>query len=337
MALRLLVDDMIAASLQQVAAWKQIARVEMDDLDDLTNFFDRDRMMATLNPIAKMGYPDAIDYAILFMVAKTAQTFLFDTEQIRLFLRAIDKKIPPRTVQPPFASMVIQFTEPLPEEEMTSGTYTWASEIEMGEKRSTGDYITGLVIGFPEAGSALKVAQNGTVLKVKSGEYRVGGEDADDFANVFLFYKSGALNRAAFRLDGDGSHTANYTEGSATDEADKDKQRICNLAMLIISYLNSPGIETEKIEAPAAIQKRRQKDRKPPIEPYYVCKVQKRHYVASGAAGEPSGRHVSFRFDVSGHFRHYKDGRAVWIKSHQRGLEHERYVPKVYRIDKEEE
>jgi hypothetical protein len=262
------------------------------------------------------------------MVAKTAQTFLFDTEQIRLFLRTIDKKIPPRTVEPPFPSMVIQFTEPMPEEELTSGTYTWASEIEMGVTHSTGDFITGLVIAFSESGDVMQVAQE---------DYRVAGEEIADYVNVFLFYKSGALNRSALRLDGDGSHTANYTEGSATPEADQDKQRICNLAMLILSYLNSPGIEAEKVEAPAAIQKRRQRDGKKPIEPYYVCKVQKRHYVASGASGEPSGRHVSFRFDVAGHFRHYKDGRAVWIKAHQRGLEHERYIPKVYRIDKGEE
>lgn len=327
MALRLLREDMIAASLQQVATWKQIARVEMDDLDDLKHFFDRDRMMMTLNPIARLGYPDAVDYAILFMVAKTAQTFLFDTEQIRLFLRTVDRKIPPRTVQPPFPSMVVQFTEPLPEEELTSGTYTWASEIEMGETRSAGDFITGLVIAFPEAGDVLRALD----------DYRVAGEEIADFANVFLFYKSGALNRAAMRLDGDGSHTGNYTEGSATPEADRDKQRICNLAMLVLSYLNSPGIETQRVEAHPNIQKRRQKDRKPPIEPYYVCRASKKVYVSVEERTEPSGRHVSFRFDVQGHFRRYKDGRAVWIKAHQRGLEHERYVPKVYRIDREEE
>lgn len=323
MAIEQIRDAMCIRALQVVATWKSLAGIELDDPLHLENFFDRDRMMLTLDPIAKLGYPEAVDFAVLFMITVSAKTFLFDTEQIKLFMRAIDKKVPPRTVEPPFPSIVVQFTEPIPEGVFTSGSYTW-SAYQDNMDRSTGDLITGFVVAFP---TAYVGASTEAMAKV------VRAEGQADAINVILFYESGELNRAALPMDGDGSALEKYTEGKATEETKRDKQRICNLAMLVLSYLNSPNIEVQKVEAHPNIQRRRQKDGKPPIEPYYVSRASKKSYVRLAERSEPSGRHVGFRFDVAGHFRHYKDGKTVWVLPHQRGLEHDRYVPKIYRVD----
>jgi hypothetical protein len=109
------------------------------------------------------------------------------------------------------------------------------------------------------------------------------------------------------------------------------KRRIANLALLCLAYMTSPGIETELIEAPPAVARRREREGKSPLPDYYICRLAKgRRYATEG---EPTGKHVSFRFDVVGHFRRQPDGRTIWVRPHQRGLQHETYKPKVYRVD----
>jgi hypothetical protein len=46
-------------------------------------------------------------------------------------------------------------------------------------------------------------------------------------------------------------------------------------------------------------------------------------------------RHVSYKFDVRGHFRRLSDGRLIWVRPHQRCLAHERYIPSVRRVEPE--
>ncbi len=147
------------------------------------------------------------------------------------------------------------------------------------------------------------------------------------------WYASTSINRAAMPLAGDGSVATAFTVGSAANtEAVRDKQRIANLGLLCLAYINSPGIEVARVEPPPAINKRRQREGKMPLEDYYLCRVG-HDRTAAGGAGDPSGRHVSFRFDVRGHFRRLTDGRTVWIRPHQRGVEHEMYKPKAYRVE----
>ena len=101
--------------------------------------------------------------------------------------------------------------------------------------------------------------------------------------------------------------------------------------MLCLAYINSPGIELEKVSTPEKVNRKRAREGKRVLEDYYICALAKGRRHAS--EGEPTGRHVSFRFDVAGHFRRAPDGRTIWIRAHQRGLANERYRPKVYRVD----
>ena len=56
---------------------------------------------------------------------------------------------------------------------------------------------------------------------------------------------------------------------------------------------------------------------KSPLPDYYICRLAKgRRYATEG---EPTGKYVSFRFDVVGHFRRQPDGRTIWVRPHQRG------------------
>ena len=249
-------------------------------------------------------YADAIDFAATALCARYAQTFIFDAEQIMAFLRAVDRKLAHGNYEVPFTEMIIQFSAPIPEREFLTGYHT--AGVTPGPDELD-DAVLGIVLGFPG--------------------------DRGHIVNVIAYYKSGSINRATMDVSGDGSITSDVIVGTGSDLGMQDKQRIANLGMLCLAYLNSPGIEVERMAFPEKLNRRREREGKRPLEPYYLCKVAKQHYAHAGA-GESSGRHVSFRFDVSGHFRRLPDGRMVWVRAHQRGLEHGLYQPKVYVVEK---
>lgn len=260
-----------------------------------------DQVRPLLPPHLLPAYSDAVDFFVTAFVARQAQTFIFDSAQIMEFLRAVDRTLPPGDYPAPFDCMLIQFTEPIPESEFLTGYRT------AGQPRDDGDSVLGLVMAFPSGGASV--------------------------ANVVAWYSSTSINRAAMPLAGDGSVATSFTVGSASNtEAVRDKQRIANLGLLCLAYINSPGIEVARVEPPAAVNRRRAKDGKKPLDDYYLCRVSHER-AAAGSAGDPSGRHVSFRFDVRGHFRRLPDGRTIWVRPHQRGLENELYRPKTYRVE----
>ncbi len=77
------------------------------------------------------------------------------------------------------------------------------------------------------------------------------------------------------------------------------------------------------------------KNKHAPKPAYYVCNVRPQAPRVAPIDSEPTGRHVGIQFDVRGHWREYKSGKRVWVKSHRRGLGHE-YHPKVYLIQPEQ-
>ena len=64
-----------------------------------------------------------------------------------------------------------------------------------------------------------------------------------------------------------------------------------------------------------------------------ICDQAVTQFCRVTGSGEPTCRHVSFRFDVRGHWRNLSDGRTVWIRPHQRGVEHDLYRPKAYKVE----
>mgnify|MGYP000960570859 FL=1 len=292
----LLRDDIVRICDMAVARFSQATGLPADQ-----GLLNVDILRPLLPPDLLPAYSDAVDFYVTGHIARQAQTFIFDTRQIMEFLRAVDRKLAPGDYPPPFDCMVIQFTEPIPEGEFLSGLRT------SGRPNAPNDTVLGLVLAFP-------------------------GEEAT-VANVVAWYSSTSINRAAIPLAGDGSVSLNFVVGhGGPDEYARDKQRIANLGLLCLAYIDSPGIEVARVSTPAAINKRRARDGKKPLEDYYLCRVSHER-AAAGAGGEATGRHVTFRFDVRGHFRRLPDGRTVWVRPHQRGVGHELYRPKTYRVD----
>lgn len=294
--MHLIKPDIVRTCEQAVTQFCRVSGLPTDD-----RLLQVQAIRPHLTPAQLAAYSDAVDFYITGFIARQAQTFIFDSRQIMAFLAAVDRQLAPGDYPAPFDCMIVQFTEPIPESEFLAGLRT------SGRPNDAGDTVAGLIMAFPTDGASV--------------------------ANVVAWYASTSINRAAMPLNGDGSVSQEFTVGhGGPPEYVRDKQRIANLGLLCLAYLNSPGIEVARVETPTAINKRRVKDGKKPLEDYYLCRVVHERTAGAGE-GEPTGRHVTFRFDVRGHFRRLPDGRTVWIRPHQRGVEHELYRPKAYRVE----
>lgn len=118
---------------------------------------------------------------------------------------------------------------------------------------------------------------------------------------------------------------------------------MAHLAVNIAMFLTSPAVSLEERKPSEKLNRKRAKAGKAPLPGWYEIAYKKSRSrpaeTGSGADG-PAFRH-SFRYDVRGHFKHFRRGPlagpVVWVPPHQRGLQNELYKPKAYRVDNEPE
>lgn len=294
--MKLIKDDIIKYGLANVTMFCDIAGI------DPARLIDRPYIESRVAAEHLPHWADTVDFYITTATAQRAQTFIFDSAQIMAFLDAIDRRLAPGDYQPPFPEMIIQFSEPIVEQEFLTGVRTSGRPVEHGDR------VLGLVLGFPT-----EQRQNITMS---------------------AWFESTSVNRAVMQVGGDGALAAETITGTMQENAIRDKQRILNLGMLCIAYINSPGIEIEHVEPDAAVNRKRAAKGKRELPDYYICQVRHERRADTGE-GEATGRHVGFMFPVRGHLRRFSDGRTVWVRAHFRGVEHgpESVKPKVYKVD----
>lgn len=106
------------------------------------------------------------------------------------------------------------------------------------------------------------------------------------------------------------------------------------MAVGCIGYINCENIYLHKEgQIPDKVNRKREREGKKVLEPYYVCRIRGVQYDSNG---EPTGEgtHHGFRYDVRGHFRKLATGKTTWVRPHQRGLQNELYIPKTYVVEK---
>ena len=109
----------------------------------------------------------------------------------------------------------------------------------------------------------------------------------------------------------------------------ENKRTLRNLAVACVAYLTCVNLGLEKHAPPAKVQKRRVKEGKPLLLPYFTVEV------APGyrGKGDGDGAKHGYRYDIADHFRRLADGRLIWVRAHQPGLAHELYVPSVRKVE----
>lgn|SRR5262245_19046452 len=270
----------------------------------LEELYDEGRWLRELDYRGLVAYASALDFVSAGAMARGAQTFLFDHDQILAFLRAIDRKLPPGDYPAPFEQMIVQFSRGIDEKLFTTGERVISAADDH-------DQILALLITTPRA-------------------------DEPAVVNIAAWFASASVNRIKLDIKGDGTVfyepivTAQDSQKAALLQA--DKQRLANLALLCLAYLHSPNTQVSHIVPDKQVNQKRVAKGKRTLPDYYICHTHRAHVVIEKTSSH-SSRAVSFRFDVQGHFRHLPTGKTVWVKAHQRGLAHDLYKPKIYHVD----
>lgn len=114
------------------------------------------------------------------------------------------------------------------------------------------------------------------------------------------------------------------------------RQRMLTWLIHIVNFLSSPSVKLAPAQVDAALQKARIRRGKEPLPGWYEITYRKVcHDYTPGPTTSKALEH-GFRYDVRGHFKRFEHGRmtgrVIWCPPHQRGLKHDLYKPKTYRV-----
>jgi hypothetical protein len=268
-------------------------------------------LLAPLQELAAYASPDPveqaslIDLGVTLTVAREAKVILFDTEQALALKPALDRFAENLSeYRLPFPSVMLQFSTPIPEVALLPSAEQTAEMRQMGIAE---DQILALLLGQEE-------------------------DEAGRLVNsASAWFASTTANRVSWR-DDERAHLRMLPQvGRASEDAQRNKAQIRNLAIACIAYINCENITLEVQAVAEKINRKRAREGKRVLEDYYVCRL--RPSRGESAEGETLAQTHGFRYDVRGHFRRLPDGKLTWVRAHQRGLAHELYKPKVYKAE----
>ena len=247
---------------------------------------------------------DHTDTIATLRMLEDAQVIIFNAEQALALVPAIRRFAEQLDFRLPFPSIMFQFSEPIPETDI------------LAQEKEEHDRILALIVTQTESG----------------------------INNASVWFESTAVNRAQWEnesvsplridpmaMEDDDSDLLLFADAPTPAEIKiRNKEIMRLLACAMVAYINCENITLERQAVDEKINRKRAAKGKKALEPYYTVKIRGVQYEN---ASESTGRHVSFRFDVRGHFRRLENGKLTWIRPHQRGVQHEMYIPKVYKID----
>ena len=247
---------------------------------------------------------DYYDIRASLEMTRNAQTILFSTDQAIALRPALERFAEDLEYRLPFPGVILQFDRPIPESEfLASESADLLSHLETGIE---GDQILALLMSQTEL-------TDGRILN-----------------NVAAYFASTSVNRIQWHNEPRAHMRIHPLAESRPDYARHNKEVIRNLAIACIAYINCENITLDRQAAPEKVNRKRRKQGKKELEPFYLCRIRGVQY-APGEGERSGGSAHGYRYDVRGHFRRLPDGRLTWVRPHQRGLEHELYKPKTYK------
>jgi hypothetical protein len=243
------------------------------------------------------------DFEIAALIAAEAHTVLFRTDQVLALRPALERFAESVEYRQPFENVILQFDRPIPETAFFEIEHAYQHDpaVLAESARVWGDAGLTLHGWTPTDGDGV------VALLLAQSEI-----DGVLHNQAIAFFASTAVNRVHW-------HGGDLTWLPHTDRTyAENKRTLRNLAVACIAYLTCINLTLEKHDPPEKVQKRRAKDGKPPLLPYYTVEVAPA-YREKGEAGDGGIKH-GYRYDVAGHFRRLPNGKLTWVRAHQRGL-----------------
>jgi hypothetical protein len=261
---------------------------------------------------------ESVEFRQAHYVLRGAKTIVVAAEQAAIFQQTVKSYFDGLEYKLPFPHIFLQFSQPIP---ITTETGPDAlSCLLLNQVKVTEENLD---YSHQQVAMRKRIFPSTMIVpeQIKAGE---------TINHVIAVFTDFNVRRISWPASG---------EMEMYEEIDQDVvtnawRTIKNLAIGCIGYINCENIYLEKQGgASEKANRKRAASGKPQLEPYYVCKIRGVDYNA-GHSESHSGRSVGFRFDIRGHFRKLPTGKVTWVRPHQRGLQHELYVPKSYVVDR---
>lgn len=265
------------------------------------------------------------DYANAMDIAEKGKTIIFSSEQASVFSHLSDSYTDALEYKLPFGDVIIQFDKPVDAPSM---------RVNNGHSNK----LVALLLRQWEENTVQHNLLTQAMMKEAKEfglpQYRVQDlivTDDDFFIQNVCVAVYDAMHVARFTWHASASKEELFSY--IVDDGTKNLMAwFRNMAIACIGYINCENVYLEKQgEVDEAVNRKREAKGKSRLEPYYVCRIRGVQY-DSHATGEGSKHGI--RYDVRGHFRRLETGKTIWVRPHQRGLQNELYVPKVYKVEK---
>lgn len=246
------------------------------------------------------------DFRVAAHIAADAQTILFDSDQALALRPALERFAEEVDYRLPFANVILQFTQPIPE------------TVFFAEERPLAEIV----------GQQIPDTAGDTVLCLLLHQHTDNGETVNQ---AVAYFHSTAVNRVMWA----GDSLRYYPDADPSDLSRANKERLRALAVACIAYINCINLMLERHEPDERVNRKRAAKGKRVLQPYYTVVVRPEYRQEGDGAGGQGSKH-GHRYDVRGHFRRAGE-RLTWVRPHQRGLSHTEYIPAVRRVGKEEQ
>ncbi len=311
---------------------------EAVQMDVIQNMLDRGLDPSTQDPIdwltgmrSQLGLiHDTLESAKVFRVSHERADFLYRLDSLSI----ID---PQRDLKLPFPVMFFEWDTPL--------------ELRLGGV--IGGALTDWRVGTPmpshtkmARGISIRENMDGTwtvLVYFADHTYDMLGIDVTDLPEFDFPVHDGCPAPCPLKNSRD---TTGWTHcrslGKRMDECifGKTGRHVVRLAVNLLLLVLSPNVDlVPHLPSPMKRSRmkriRKGKDAAPPPTSYYTVEIREHQRRASADAGSPTGRHVTYAFDVRGHFRRLRSGRLTWVQPHVRGIRNAVYRPSRYSVAKE--
>lgn len=287
---------------------------------------------ATAKQVLEQCQNDQLSMHQNLLHAKESKTVIFSAEQAKMFSAATRDYTERLDYRLPFPFVFLQFSEPL---EMPIIDTSVGPGMHM--EKLIGIFLTQSEF-TEETKAQFKRQQN----ELNKNPYNLLG-----VSQIIMNAEEGGVLNAMIAVweDFNSSRFSWFSDASyelAVPPPNNDTEKtvqdawtgLKRLAISCIGYINCENVYLElQGVVPAAVNNKRAGKGKHRLEPYYVCKITGVQYGANGTERDAGSKH-SIRYDVRGHFRRLDGGKTIWVRPHQRGIENELYVPKMYAVAK---
>lgn len=274
--------------------------------------------------------PDAIgargevfDFVLANQIASRAQTIRFPTQFALDMRKSIGKnRFDEAVFFMPFDNLIIEFTEPIPEEyfiQTDQAIEDYERDL-VNRLRSNPKTSSLFRATFGEESIERLDQMYGTTSSIAA--LLLTTHSDNQYAEVCVWFRSTNTLRVTWNIE-TLEIIASKNPLGIPEIANLNRRTIQELTLACIDYVNADNVIIERRGGVSEkIARKRTRRGKKPLEGYYVTRLKKEKYDDIELFRRGTGGQHGYMYPVARHRRRLSDGRVIIVKGHHRGLRH---------------